>query len=176
MADRRTGIDGDQMTDRTISETEIDISNYSSLADKLVLGWDATNQKFKWYNADELANYFNNYQTIEAQSSTTSSTFQDKLSYTTPTLVAGIYQFDWQAEIQRSGGTIVEVRLTVDGTEYCLDSQEADANDWILSRGFVRLTFVTSTTHTIKIQWRSNTNGRSSLIRRARLISCLVGS
>lgn len=173
--DRRTGVDGDQITDRTISETEMDISNPLEIADKKSLGWDAINQKFKWYYASDLATLLDIYVSSEDESSTTSTTYQDKISYTTISLPAGNYEFWYYIEHLKIGGAIQKVRLTIDGTEYCYNSGEASFTEYRSAKGFIRLTFATATTHTVKVQFASGTSARQINVRRARLRILSIG-
>jgi hypothetical protein len=170
--DRRTGIQGDQIEDETITKDELVISN--SPIDKMVLGWDATNNKFKWYYASDLATRLDYYEESEGQSSTTSTSWQDKIFYTTPSLSAGSYEFWFQAELKKSGGAIQKCRMIIDNIEYCYNSGDANFDDWKLSKGFKRIT-LTDGIHTVKIQFSSGTNGRAILIRRTRLRVLSVG-
>lgn len=174
MADRRTGIDGDQITDETITKDELMIINNPPL-DKMVLGYESATGKFKWYYASDLATRLDHYQEDEGESSTTSTSWQDKISYTTPNLIAGSYEFWFQCEIAKSGGAVQKCRMIIDDVEYCYNSAEADFNDWKLAKGFKRINFTTSGTHVIKVQFSSGTNGRAILIRRARIRVLSVG-
>jgi hypothetical protein len=171
--DRRTGITGDQIEDNTISKDELIVVN-DPPSDKMVLGWDAETAKFKWYYSSDLATRLDHYQESEGESSTTSTSWQDKISYTTPTLSAGPYEFWFQSEIEKSGGAVQKVRMIIDDVEYCYNSAEADFNDWKLAKGFKRIT-LTAGTHTIKVQFASGTSGRAILIRRARIRVLSVG-
>lgn len=172
--DRRTGIDGDQITDHTITKDELLIVN-DPPSDKMVLGWNEQAQSFKWYYLNEIPSGFNYYEESDGQSVTSSTTWQNKIIYTTPNLTAGDYEFWFQAEIKKGGGAIQRVRMTVDDVEICYNSSDAAFTDWTLASGFKKINFPTSGTHVLKIQYCSGTNNRAIYVRRARTRILSVG-
>jgi len=174
--DRRTGITGDQIEDNTISKDELIVVN-DPPSDKMVLGWDAVNAKFKWYYASDLATRLDHYQEDEGVSSTTLATWVDKISYTTPSMLAGDYEFWYYAEINKTNnqGANQKVRMIVDDVEYCYNVADANVNEYRSSKGFKRIQFTTAGTHTIKVQYASGTAGKSMDIRRTRIRVLSIG-
>ena len=174
--DRRTGITGDQIEDNTISKDELIVVN-DPPSDKMVLGWDAVNAKFKWYYASDLATRLDHYQEDEGISSTTLATWVDKLIYTSPSLIAGHYEFWFYAEINKTNnqGATQRVRLIVDNVEYCFNAADANVGEWKSTKGFKRFQFLTAGTHTVVVQYSSGTAGKSMDIRRTRIRVTSVG-
>ncbi len=106
----------------------------------------------------------------EGQSTTTSSTYQTKLTYNVGTLEGGIkYRIGWYCEVcnsSTSGRT--EVQVAYDGTVIANPSVEAeDDDDWVPFCGFYYLSEDTTVTN-ITIKYRRMSEGTAK-IRRARL-------
>jgi len=90
--DRRTTIDGDQITDDTISSSELLFDN--SETDDNIVGVDSTSKNFKYLNFPVFGQNFQETSSLTI-SSTTSSSFQQKLRMTTETLPIGKYRLGW---------------------------------------------------------------------------------
>lgn len=174
--DRRTGIDGDQITDNTITKDELMISNNPPL-DKMVLGYESATGQFKWYYASDLATRLDHYQEDEGVSSTTLATWVDKISYTTASIAAGYYEFWYYAEINKTNnqGSNQKVRMIIDDVEYCYHVADANVQEWRSAKGYKRIHFSTSGTHIVKIQYASGIAGKSMDIRRTRIRVLSVG-
>jgi hypothetical protein len=107
----------------------------------------------------------------ESQSNTTSESFQNKLTMTTPSLPAGKYRIGWYAEMLGANtGVSWEMRVQLDDTtNLCLPLKEPrDSTDWFPVSGMAYQT-LSAATHTIDIDFRSEDAGVTTSIRRARL-------
>jgi len=111
-----------------------------------------------------------------SKSTTTSSTFQDKLSMTTPTLT-GTYRIQWQALIQNDG-FLNRVRFRdVTNGENLWDAQRyacSDKDAWVFSGGFLTLEF-SEESRELVIQWRDDGGGKTQAIKDARIEIWRVG-
>jgi len=90
--DRRTSIDGDQITDETITRDELKFEN-SSTEDSLV----AVNQSTGEFKYESFPVFGKNFQEASSLtlSETTATSFQQKLRMTTSTLPIGKYRLGW---------------------------------------------------------------------------------
>lgn len=105
----------------------------------------------------------------DAESNTSSSTFQDKLTLVTATVPAGDYHIGFYAEIANSSAEdTTEVRCTVDAVEVAQMENETKDNDNFVSFGGFKISTLTNAAHTLKIQFRRGTSGTAA-IRRARI-------
>ena len=106
----------------------------------------------------------------ESQSTTTSTSYQTKLSYNVGILEAGVkYRIGWYCEVNNSstsGRTQVEVAYngTVIGNPQI---ESEDSNDWVPFCGFYYLPEDTAVT-TITLKYRRQSEGTAK-IRRARI-------
>jgi len=105
----------------------------------------------------------------EAESSTTSSTYQQKLRMTTTNLPAGKYRIGWYFETRQSNDAdAVEVQVDLnEGTIIAnVEHEPDDARDIWADNGFTHQNI--SGVNTIDIDWRQQ-RGSTAYIRRARL-------
>ena len=118
--------------------------------------------------AGSLAVY--DYMASEAESTTTSLTFVQKLRLTTSSLAAGDYRIGYSMEITNSNKKQrTEVRVQVDDTTTIAEGVNAALNqhdDYVMVSGFAVVT-LTAGTHNIDIDYRALSN--TAKIRRARL-------
>jgi hypothetical protein len=108
----------------------------------------------------------------EANSTTTSSTYQDKVSLVTGALT-GTYLVEWQCEMTIASANRLHRCRLYDATaaaELCNDDHRPSiANAWKLASGFALVTFV-GAAKTLKIQFASQNNSTTVTIRRARVV------
>jgi len=112
-----------------------------------------------------------NYAESEAESSTTSTTYQTKVTMTTGSLPSGDYMVEWSAELtssQRDRNTFVEIADSVVGTlaESTKGKVDVDLTYTIVS-GIARMTSI-SGVRTITLKYKSVVD-YTGYIRRARL-------
>ena len=114
----------------------------------------------------------------DAQSTTTSTTYINKLTYTTPTIPAGYYRIGWQFEWRRNSTTNdFRARVQVDNTTNIMEMHEEskDPNSWHPASGF-DIIQLTAGSHTIDIDFAGETTGSTSYIRRARIEFWMISS
>jgi hypothetical protein len=112
------------------------------------------------------------YAKSDGVSSTNSITFVNKVSLITSTVASGTYKIEWYAELNRnSASNDVMFRTYLDETtELCnTNFRIADANSWLIVSGFDIVSFTSSATHRIDVQFAGQTTGKTSYIRRARV-------
>lgn len=107
------------------------------------------------------------------QSGTTSSTFQDKLSLTTPTGLTGTYLVQFSARVWQGGvADRVQCQLynSTDATVLCgpADHEPEDNDDRWLDGGFATVSF-SGSAKTFVIQWREQ-DGNTAYIDQARIV------
>ncbi len=108
------------------------------------------------------------YASSDAESSTTSTTLQTKVTLTTPSIPAGDYRLGWTWEGSHSNsGIIAEFEVAFDGVVVALPTFEYD-DDYLAYGGFVVQTLA-SGARTATIKYRTQTATGTALIRRARL-------
>lgn len=114
--------------------------------------------------------YYYQYDESLGSSTTSSGTFQNKLTINTPTLPAGNYRIGWTFnyainQSDRRG----EYRVAVDGTAGYSVLPEQNRKDYFFPvGGFLRTTFASAGTHSITIDYRTD-NASSVSIEQARL-------
>ena len=114
----------------------------------------------------------------EAESSTTSTTYVNKVTYTTSTIPAGYYRIGWQFEWRRGSTTNdFRARVQIDNTTDIMEMNEEskDSNSWHPAAGF-DIVQLTAGTHTIDIDFAGETTGSTSYIRRARIEFWMMSS
>lgn len=104
-----------------------------------------------------------------SRSTTTSSTFQQKLRHTTPSLVAGKYLITWHILTDRTSTTgDIGVQVDLDDTDVLqgweLELPFTSANQTTMFSGFVERD-LTAAVHTIDVDWREVTGGSTSAIK-----------
>lgn len=106
-----------------------------------------------------------------ASSSTTSSTFQNKINVVVNLPTAGTYILKWSAEFrQNSTNQVSEAQTLLDGGIVGFSSVRPSANNvWNNLSGLVT-DILTSGSHTIQIQYRSVSAGNTTEIRRANVV------
>ena len=101
----------------------------------------------------------------EGESSTTSSSYQQKLRLTTGSLPSGVYRIGWYAEIDGQTDPMdMQVELN-DTDQIGFNDYDSSLSDYINCSGFYIDTL--SGVNTVDIDWREG--GGEGLIRRARL-------
>jgi len=168
--DRRTTIDGDQITDHTVTKEELETDNAAS--DGYVLSYQGTPDKMRWiylqgsaYGVGE-----NIYEVSEDESYTNSINFSDKIVYTNDFEV-GTYRVAFYAEGKaQTSQTEYEIILEIDGVEYCAElGNSASPEEWDTCYGFLQISFLTETSHIFKVRYRATKANKIISIRRARL-------
>jgi len=107
----------------------------------------------------------------DGQSSSNSTSWQTKVTYTSPTVPAGNYRIGYTFEWRRNtASNDFKGRVVLDGTTTIMEinSESKDSNSWFLVGGF-DIVNLSNATHTITIQYSGETSGNTSYIRRARI-------
>lgn len=108
----------------------------------------------------------------ESESSTTSTSWQQKLRFTTPSTVpAGNYRIGWQFEWRRNtASNDFEAQVQIDDTTTIMSQNEEskDVNSWHHVGGFTVAT-LTNAIHYIDVDYAGETTGNTSYIRRVRI-------
>ena len=108
----------------------------------------------------------------DKQSSTTSTSWQNKASYTTPSTVpAGWYRIGYSFEWRRnSTGSDFKARLQISNSSTVMELSEEsqDSNSWHSAGGFY-IVQLSEGNHTIDLDYCGESPKYSSYIRRARL-------
>jgi len=109
------------------------------------------------------------YNNDETESSTTSTTFQNKLTLTFTPPVAGDYMIEWNLEVSR-GGTAnqVETQVLHESTQYGFTSGRLTT--YLSYSGFFKLSLPASSQN-FHIEFRSPAGVTTCYIRRARLLA-----
>ena len=110
-------------------------------------------------------------QSSEVESSTTSTDYQNKINYTTPSLPIGKYRFGFCFEAKiASSAHQYSVRLLIDDVEAAISTENNTGNElYELHNGFKYLNFDSAITHTVKLQWKTSHPSKIAKIRRARV-------
>lgn len=113
------------------------------------------------------------YQAVssEPQSDTTLTTFQNKVTLTTPAINAGTYLIMFYTEARTSAANKqMQVRMRVDGTDACLiDVYPPIGNFWLPCAGFRPISLLAGV-HTVTLDWRSTAAAFTASVRRGRLV------
>ena len=107
----------------------------------------------------------------DSESSTNSTAWQTKNTYTSPTVPVGYYRIGYNFEWRRnSTGNDFEGRVTLDGTTTIMEIniESKDTNSWHLVAGS-DIVNLSNSSHTIAIQYAGETTGNTSYIRRSRI-------
>lgn len=120
---------------------------------------------------------FYQFENDEGVSSTSSTSYQNKLTLTTPTLPIGTYKISWTVEMtNNSGDKPVEVRVQLDGSSeneiFYAPKFEDEYLGW---SSFTSGDFVSATTHTVDLDFSSTSEGGTARVRRARIEIFRVG-
>ena len=126
-----------------------------------------------WLSSGNFGTYFVT-NSSDTSSSTTSSTFQLKLSLSTGTVPAGVYRIGWYYEWGYNGGTTdfraqVQINNTTTIMEQRQEPQDVGTDQWHPVGGFYNYTAATSAALTIDLDYCSSAAGSTSYIRNARL-------
>ena len=116
----------------------------------------------------------------EAESTTTSTTYQDKATLTWTPSAADNYLIIATAEIKRTSTTAnrtTKAQLTIDGTSVA-ETFVADDTDVDIYRSFVafKVANLTAASHTIKIQYATTNTSNTATIKNARIIAMSIGN
>lgn len=115
---------------------------------------------------------FYQYEESLTGSSTTSTTFQNKLSLVTPTLPIGSYRIVWTAQIAHdTASRQSQVKITLDASQIWLSQNESSRTaQRFVNTAFDRVTFGSAATHTINMDYRrSSASSANVTITEARL-------
>ena len=107
----------------------------------------------------------------DAESTTNSNSYVNKLTYTTPNIPAGYYRVGYQFEWRRNTtGNDFKARLQLDSATTIMEINEEpkDPNSWYLRHGF-DIIYLTAGSHTFTLDFCGETTSATSRIRRARL-------
>ncbi len=110
-------------------------------------------------------------------STTTSSTFQDKINQNTQDLVSGKYAIFWSLEYTNtSNNKVSEIQVIFDAATIAQDSYAVGSNGGIYTiRSAIFLTDIISGIKNLKVQYRQNGGGGTTAIRRATIGYIKVG-
>jgi len=109
--------------------------------------------------------------TSEAQSTTTSTSWQQKLRYSLTGVPAGNYRIGYQWEWRRNAtGNDFEARVQIDDTTTVasMNYESKDTNSWHLDQGFY-IAVLTAGNHYIDIDYAGESASNTSYIRAARI-------
>ena len=110
------------------------------------------------------------FEADETESTTTSTTFQTKLTLTTPVLPAGNYRGAATYEVTNdSGDKPVITQTTLDGVEYGQSSFAPKFEDEYIIKSSFAVQALDNDTHELVLSFRSTSEGGTAKIRRARL-------
>jgi len=108
------------------------------------------------------------YQVAEEVSATTSTDYQDKINYTTPSLPVGTYRVAYHCLHKISHSSHESgIRFIIDGE--MISKGMSKHLEFSVKSGFIHLSFATPGTHVIQLQWRSSHNTKTSYIEKARI-------
>lgn len=104
-----------------------------------------------------------------AESSTTSTTFQTKITET-KTLPPGKYRLQWCFQGKEAGAnSIPEYRVVFNGVEVWLNSDPIDTSKYVTFGCFVHIDVVTGGSITWTLEYRNQTSGRTTYIKDAKI-------
>jgi len=107
----------------------------------------------------------------ESESSTNSTSWVNKATYTSPTLPAGYYRVGYSFEWRRDDrGSDFQARVQIDDTDTIMEinTESKDNNSWHLVGGF-DIVYLDNDTHTVDLDYCGENSGNTSYIRRARI-------
>jgi hypothetical protein len=118
------------------------------------------------------------YVESEAESYSKSSSYQDKATLTFTPESAGSYLIIGTAELRGSSSSYsVLARLTVDGTSYAeLTGEPEETGIYVNHFATSKMVNLTAASHTIKLQYRSESTSASAYARRARILAIPLSS
>jgi len=111
------------------------------------------------------------YAESEGESSTTSTSYQEKLNLTTPSLGAGTYRVGWYYEWKFSNGNFeFKNRVQVDDAITLKETETTprSVGDWQGAAGFDYVVLAAGT-HNIDLDYCSSKKNKTARIRKARL-------
>jgi len=110
------------------------------------------------------------YISDETESTTTSTTFQNKLTLTTPLIPAGFYKADITFEVTNESGdkpVVTEITLNGDQLNESLYAPKFE-DEYLLTTSFAAQN-LTNDVQVIELNYRSTSEGGTAKIRNARL-------
>ncbi len=158
-------------------ESNAQVTIVSMIADSVVVEYDNTTSGLTADNVqdaiDEVAVFGMNYQyeADEAESTTTSTTFINKLTLTTPSIPAGDYRIEATLGITNdSADKPVEFQAVIDGTPPFDAGSYAPkfADEYFFTSGF-GVSTLTAGIHTIDIEFSATSEGGTAKARNARI-------
>ena len=117
------------------------------------------------YDVEWVGSMGSHYQSAqsESESSTTSGTFQTKVSFTTPSLPSGNYRFFYSCEVSNSfNGVLSNINFVVDGESVRTPNMEADSDYLAFSGAATR-----NKSGVITVSLQYSASGGTCLIRNA---------
>lgn len=172
------GADADAIHDNVSAEISAVVEKTTPIAADLILIEDsaASNAKKRVQLGNLPAGIFGaEYQSAESLgiSSTTSTTYVEKLKLTTGTIAAGDYKIDWgHDQSTDKASTPVGFRVHVDDTTLCAENNftRPSLGEFAALSGFCVVT-LTNATHTVDIDHKTDSGaGTGSNIQNARLV------
>ena len=110
------------------------------------------------------------YEASESESTTSSTTFQNKVTLTTPTIPAGFYRVEITYEVTNdSGDKPVVTQTTLDAVEFNESAYAPKFEDEYLVKTSFAAQALTNDTHEIELNFRATSEGGTAKIRRARI-------
>ncbi len=156
----------------------LEVTTASPDGPMIFLGRSDTEQKWQrgrvvlWDKKDVSTSVFGDeyeYSSDEVESTTTSTTFQNKLTLITAALPAGDYHISWYCEINNSvAQQNTAARARINGVEVgFFERSSITANSYIAFSG-IRKETLTNAAHTLDIEFK-NSAGGTAKIRRTRI-------
>jgi hypothetical protein len=123
-------------------------------------------------SASSYGSYYQ-YANHEPETNTTFTSYQNKVTLTTPVLTAGTYKVTFYSEISQSDQKPTKVRVRLDGVTVLAEIQEtiefSSGNiDYLTACGF-DIQPLTAAVHTVTLDYSSTSEGGTAKIRRARI-------
>jgi hypothetical protein len=168
--DRRTTIDGDQITDHTVTPVEIYFEN--SITDDGIVIVNPNTSQFKYTNFPVFGQNFQEASSL-ALSQTTSESFQQKLRMTTPSLPVGKYRigfvYTWQYGLASND---FKARIQVNDTTTIMEHQQEPKDQYddqiVYNSGFIYYNVAVAGILNIDLDYCGN-SGNTASIANARL-------
>ena len=154
--------------DTTVSGSPFSILNFTGDAVKSVS--DQGSGQAEIYIESDFGSWYG-WSISDSESTTNSTSYQNKCTYTSPVLPTGYYRIGYQFEWRRNTtSNDFKARLRLDSTTTIMEINEEpkDSRSWYLRSGF-DIVYLTSGSHTFDLEFCGENTSYTSRIRRARL-------